>query len=308
MEPTPAAPLPPRPRWHPLVRSLLFLVTFVFIQTALGAVLFLLLRNVLGEVPPDAIVGAFALTALPLFAMTLLFLRSLDRRGLESIGARWPEGGPRRALLQSLSVPLATMALLGVWLLIVEALPQSDVQVDGLSPAAGLPIALLLVGFLVQGGIEEWIFRGYIYRALKERWRWWTAALVSSIGFGLMHAGNSGATAAAVGNTMLAGFLLCLLVERSGSLWSATLAHAAWNFSIACLISLPVSGMEVSHLLRTAVTGPATVTGGGFGPEGSLMLTALALPLVIFLWPRRRQLDVSSTEDSSNRPDLRPGL
>lgn len=306
MEPAPR-PAPPRPRWHPLVRALLFVVTFIIIQTALGVVLFRILQSVVGEVPPDAIVGAFALTAPPLFVMTLLFLRLLDRRGLASIGARWPEGGPRRALRQSISVPLATLTLLGIWVLIVEALPQSDIQVDGLIPAAGLPVALLLVGFLVQGGIEEWIFRGYVYRALKERWRWRGAALVSSIGFGLMHAGNSDATVAAVGNTMLAGFLLCLLVERSGSLWSATLAHAAWNFSMACLISLPVSGLQVSHLLRTAVLGPGMVTGGGFGPEGSLILTALALPLLIFLWPRRRQLDVSSTEDSANRPDLQSG-
>lgn len=306
MEPEPLPP-PPRPRWHPLLRALLFVVTFIVIQTALGIVFFLFFQAVTGNVPPDAIVAAFAVTAPPLFGVTLLFLRHLDRRGLASIGARWPDGGRRRALRQSVTVPLATLALLGVWLLIVEALPQSDVQVDGLSPAAGFPIALLLVGFLIQGGIEEWIFRGYVYRTLKERWPWWVAALVSSIGFGLMHAGNSGVTAAALCNTMLAGFLLCLLVERSGSLWSATLAHATWNFTIACLISLPVSGLQVSHLLRTAVTGPGMVTGGGFGPEGSLMLTGLALPLVIFLWPRRSQLDVSSMEVTSDRPDLQSG-
>ncbi|HJX28894.1 MAG TPA: CPBP family intramembrane glutamic endopeptidase, partial [Thermoanaerobaculia bacterium] len=183
MEPEPLPP-PPRPRWHPLLRALLFVVAFIVIQTALGIVFFLLFQAVTGNVPPDAIVAAFAVTAPPLFAMTLLFLRHLDRRDLASIGARWPDGGRRRALRRSLAVPLATLALLGVWLVIVEALPQSDVQVDGLSPAAGLPVALLLVGFLIQGGIEEWIFRGYVYRALKERWSWWVAALVSSVAFG----------------------------------------------------------------------------------------------------------------------------
>jgi membrane protease YdiL (CAAX protease family) len=175
------------------------------------------------------------------------------------------------------------------------------VDVDGVSPAAGSPegtlrLALLLLGFLVQGGVEEWIFRGYIYRALKERWPWWVATLVTAAGFALMHSANPNFSAAALANTFLAGVLLALLVERSGSLWSATLAHGVWNFAVASLASLPVSGVEVFHLLQIAVTGPVPLTGGGFGPEGSLLLTALALPLAAILWPRKPRLGVSFPE------------
>jgi len=234
----------------------------------------------------------YVVVAPVLFVLTLPFLRWLDRRGVASLGARWPEGGPPRALRQAITVPLSVLALLGVWMLLVEVLPASDVRVAGLSPAAETPagalrLFLLLIGFTIQGGVEEWVFRGYMYRALKERWRWWVAVLVTAAVFGLLHAANPNVSAPALINTCLAGVLLALLVERSGSLWSATLAHGAWNFAVASLASLPVSGIQVFHLLNTSVTGPAGLTGGGFGPEGSLLLTALAVPLIAILWPRR---------------------
>ena len=291
------------PRWHPIVRSLLFLVAFGVAQvtaTLLVVFGFRLAGREL-ELAGGTLILIFSVTAPLLLLLTLLFLRWLDRRDLASLGARWPDGGPARALRQALTVPLSVLALLGLWMLLVEVLPASDVDVGGVSPAAGTPdgalhLALLLLGFLVQGGVEEWIFRGYIFRALKERWPWWGAALASAAGFALMHAANPNFSAAALANTFLAGVLLALLVERSGSLWSAVLAHGVWNFAVASLVSLPVSGLEVFHLLRTAVTGPVPLTGGGFGPEGSLLLTGLAVPLAAILWPRKPRLGVSSPE------------
>jgi uncharacterized protein len=299
-----AAPPPPlRPRWHPLVRCLLFLVAFLVAQTLatlLAALGFRLAGRELA-LAGGTLVLLFALTAPLLFILTLPFLRWLDRRDLGSLGARWPDGGPARAVRQAVTVPLSVLALLGVWTLAVEVLPASDVRVAGLSPAAdtsqgALRLLLLLLGFLLQGGVEEWIFRGYMYRALKERWRWWTAALFTSAGFALMHGANPDVTAVALLNTFLAGLLLALLVERSGSLWSATLAHGVWNFAVASLVSLPVSGLQVFHLLETSVSGPEPLTGGGFGPEGSLLLTALAVPLLAILWPRKPHSGVSFQE------------
>lgn len=282
------------PRWHPLVRCVLFGAAFLVSQI-LGTLLLRLGALLAGRelaYSGEVLVLVFVLGAPILFLLTLLFLRWLDRRDLASLGARWPEGGPPRALRQAVTVPLSVLALLGIWVVAVEVLPASDVDVTGLSPAGGSPdgalrLFLLLLGFLCQGGVEEWVFRGYMYRALKERWRWWVAALVTSAGFALMHSANPNFSVAALLNTFLAGLLLALLVERSGSLWSATLAHGVWNFGVASLVSLPVSGLRVFHLLETRVTGPEPLTGGGFGPEGSLLLTALALPLAAILWPRR---------------------
>jgi uncharacterized protein len=254
----------------------------------------------------------------PLVAVTWLFVRFLDRRTLASLGARWPHGGRRAAGRQLATLPLAVLALLGSWLLLILALPQAlaAVRFGGLSGAfssggAGpawwplspwLLLAGLLVLFLLQGGLEEWVVRGYIYRALKERWQPFWAALASSVLFSLLHALNPNVSAVALFNIILAGLILAAMVERSGSLWGAGIAHGCWNFAVACLVSLPVSGIRLFHLLDVSLQGNVMLTGGSFGPEGSLVLTGLGLALTAELW-RRVRADRPQKEIAPSAPE-----
>jgi membrane protease YdiL (CAAX protease family) len=308
LELPPPAHAAPGPVLHPLLRAGLFLAAYVFVQVIVGIFLGTLAYFSGGPFFEEGGFGrssellllAVVLTAPPVVAVTFLFVRTLDRRPIASIGARWPEGGRRAALRQTVTHPLATLALLGTWLAAILALPPSlaTVRFGGTSevfssgPAwwpfpPALLLLLLLAGFLIQGGLEEWIVRGYIYRALKDRWRPWVAALASSILFSLLHATNPNISAVALVNIVLAGLILAALVERSGSLWGATLAHGVWNFTVACLLSVPVSGLEAFHLLDVSIGGNERLTGGEFGPEGSLVLTALGLLLTAVLWSRR---------------------
>lgn len=299
--PLSSEPSSPRPRWHPLARSVLYMVAYAAVQIAV-VLLFSLLDWVLGGAlsaegglagSNEAFLLATVLTAPPMLFVTWLFVRYLDRRGLASIGLRWPEGGRPKAALQVLTMVLAVSALLGVWLALVAVL--AEVRLGSLSqpfrepsPAWPLPqillLALLLLGFLIQGGLEELVVRGYIYRALKERWRPWLAALSSSLLFSLLHATNPSVSWIALVNIVLAGLVLAAMVERSGSLWSATLAHGFWNWGVACVLSLPVSGIRIFRLFDLSIAGDDRITGGGFGPEGSLILTALGLLLALALW------------------------
>jgi membrane protease YdiL (CAAX protease family) len=323
---------PPAPRWHPLARAALYLAAYVFIQ--IGVVLALSLPALLlGERwferggfagSNEIFLLAIVLSAPPVVGVTLLFVRVLDRRTLASLGARWPAGGRRAAGRQLATVPLGTLAFLGSWLALLLAMPSSlvAVRVRGVSaryaagPAwwpfsPGLLLVLLALGFLLQAGLEEWVLRGYVYRALKDRWRPWTAALASSLVFALLHAANPGVSALALLNVALAGLVLAGLVERSGSLWSATLAHGVWNFAVACLLSLPISGVGIFHLLDVSVRGDARLTGGEFGPEASLLLTPLGLALATALWWRmlragrlHREIGASAPEDGAQQAPL----
>jgi membrane protease YdiL (CAAX protease family) len=305
---------PPQPRWHPAVRSLLFLIAFFVCQVAAFAAVVLVFRGL--RVP---VLLVFALTAPLLVPVTRLFLRKLDRRnpahGFASLGVRFPVGGRAAARRQAVRVPLAVVGLLAAWLALLAFLPGVAVRFGGRSseiagPSGVLWLAALLAGFLLQGGVEEWVFRGYIYHALRERWRRGTAVLVSSLLFAALHGANPDFSAAALLNTFLAGVIFAFLVERSGSLWSAVLAHGVWNFAVSSLLSLPVSGVSLPHLLVLSVKGPDLLTGGGFGPEGSLLLSLLALPIA--LWTGRRpgagprrplqEIEVSTGEDDRSPP------
>lgn len=301
----PGPPARRPPLFHPLVRSALFLVAYLAVQIVLGVAIALFAQAAGGDLFKE---GGFTgsseiqllgivLAAPFVAAVTFAFVWGLDRRPIGSIGARWPKGGPKKALVQAVTAPLATLALLGSWLAVILHLPSSwaEVRFGGVSGsfetgppwwplAPGLLLGLLLLGFLIQGGLEEWIVRGYIYRALKDRWRPWVAALASSVLFALLHLLNPDVSAIAIGNIVIAGMILAALVERSGSLWSATLAHGVWNFAVACLLSVPVSGVRVFHLLDVSIGGRELVTGGPFGPEGSLVLTILGLVLTAWLW------------------------
>jgi uncharacterized protein len=217
---------------------------------------------------------------------------------------------------------LGVLALLGIWVLLILALPADlgAIRFGGLSAAffAGgtgpswwplppwLLLGVLLLLFLLQGGLEEWIVRGYIYRTLKERWRPFWAALASSVLFSLLHALNPNVSAVALFNIILAGLILAALVERSGSLWGAAIAHGFWNFAVACLLSLPVSGIRLFHLLDVSITGDERLTGGSFGPEGSLALTLLGLGLTAVLW-RRLPADRPRKEIAPSTPEDVPG-
>lgn len=313
---TPGEDAPPRgdralenpvspPRFHPVVRSILFLVAYLVVQSVLAVAIALFAQAAGGDFFKE---GGFTssneiqllgivLAAPFLVVVTFAFVWGLDRRPIGSIGARWPEGGPRKALVQAVTAPLATLAFLGGWLAVILLLPPSlaEVRFGGVSGsfAAGpawwplspsLLLVLLLSGFLIQGGLEEWIVRGYIYRALKDRWRPWVAALSSSMLFALMHLLNPDVSPVALLNIVIAGMILAALVEKSGSLWSATLVHGVWNFAVACLLSVPVSGVRTFHLLDVSIEGRDLVTGGLFGPEGSLVLTILGLALTAWLW------------------------
>jgi len=305
------------PRWHPLLRSFLFLIAVFGAQLLIRP----FLRAVGGVPMPGGVRGLLgvALTAPLLVLVTLFFLRVFDRRGLASLGVRWPAGGQPAAWRQAVQALLGVLGFLAAWLALVALLPGVAVRFGGRSgdlagPSGLLGLAALLAAFLLQGGVEEWVFRGYIYRALRERWRRGTAVLASSLLFAALHAANPGFSAMALVNVFLFGAVFALLVERTGSLWSATLAHGVWNFAVSCLLSLPVSGVRLPHLLVLSVHGPDLLTGGAFGPEGSLLLTLLAVPVILVValspaGPRRppEEIALSTREDVLPPPPLETG-
>lgn len=288
----PEAPALPRPRLPAILRVVLYVAAVIALEIAIGSPTLAVLAALGLPEPSGTALGSFLLidTALGLpfvFALTVFFLRVLDRRALPSIGLRWPEGGIRQRANAAGLGAIAAVALLVAWLGAITS--QAEIHWNGWSSevlesgalATALLLALHLVGFLIQGGFEELVARGYAYRALRERYGATPANLATSAVFALLHAGNPGATPVAIANTFLAGVVLAASVERTKSLLPATIAHGVWNFTIACILSVPVSGLDLFRLGNVEIAGPAAITGGAYGPEGSWWVQPL---LLVVLW------------------------
>jgi uncharacterized protein len=69
------------------------------------------------------------------------------------------------------------------------------------------------------------------------------------------------------------------------TVWFAVGIHLAWNFMEGGVFSTTVSGTQngFQGLLRSEVTGPDLLTGGGFGPEASVGAIGVGVAAAIIL-------------------------
>lgn len=150
-----------------------------------------------------------------------------------------------------------------------------------------------LVGYMAAAAVtEELLFRGVLFRTMEERTGTWIAMALTSVLFGAYHLANPhaslwGAVAIAIG----AGPMLAAAYAATRKLWLPIGLHFGWNFAAAAIFSTEVSGNGSNEgLLDTSVSGPDLVTGGDFGPEGSVYAVGfLVLTTLVFVWLARRR-------------------
>jgi uncharacterized protein len=126
--------------------------------------------------------------------------------------------------------------------------------------------------FVLVGLFEEFLLRGYSQFTLARGLRFWPSALALSSAFGLMHRRNGGEQWSGILAAIFIGLFFCLTLRRTGNLWFAVGFHAAWDWSETFFFSVPDSGMvSPGHLLSSSLHGPAWLSGGSVGPEGSVV-------------------------------------
>ncbi|MBB6145174.1 hypothetical protein HNQ77_003132 [Silvibacterium bohemicum] len=144
-----------------------------------------------------------------------------------------------------------------------------------------LDFAILAIAALA----EEVAFRGYPFQRLIDAIGPGAATFLISILFALIHWNNPGSTAASTLVTFLAGWLLALTYLRTRALWVGWGFHVAWNVIMGILFGLPISGItNFSPVFATNTIGPAWITGGDYGPEGSAICAVVMLVLLIVMY------------------------
>jgi len=265
-------------RLRPYVRTLLFIFCVVVLTFVVG--------GFVGEYFSAASVWWqlfwSSVFLLPSFlALSWIFVRFVDHRDFSTLGLTLQPGWGRE-----LSIGLAFGTALQLIVLAILSVTHSVHY-----SAAGAynfhfwkQAAASLLLFAIAATVEELSFRGY---ALK--WLIWSidppAALVlSSILFGVGHLLNPGATFFSTVNTALAGLMLAIPYVRTRSMWMQIGLHWSWNFILATVVSLPVSGLNFGpHLFITEDSGPHWLTGGSYGPEGGAVVTIVCVAAIAWL-------------------------
>jgi membrane protease YdiL (CAAX protease family) len=210
-----------------------------------------------------------------------LVLGRLEGRRFGDYGMPWSQAFRGKFWLGALWGTATISALV----LLIRALGGYSFGAIALSPVDLARYALEWAAvFLLVGVYEEFFFRGYLQFTLTAGIGFWPAALLTSVLFGAVHLRNQGESPIGAVSVFVTGAFLCLTLRRTGSLWFAIGWHAAYDFGETYLFSVPNSGIVMpGHLLASSFHGPAWLTGGTVGPEGSALdFVVMALLFAVF--------------------------
>lgn len=283
----------------------------LFLALTVGAVWGVGLLAALLPLPSDGAWGlglglnSLVLTVGVLVASAVM-MRVIERRPLAALGLPLGQETGRGLLVGAaiggvyMIVVIVAQTLIG-WL---RPAPDAGTLIDWFETVGGL-----VLFFLVAAAAEELLLRGYAFQVLVEGMGMAVAVLVTSTLFALGHLWNPNIDAIALVNIGLAGVILAGAYLRTRSLWVAIGLHWAWNWVMAAVFDLPVSGIRFDVPgYDTMELGPDMFTGGVFGPEAGLVVTLLALPLIVWIyrtpWLResRRMAELRPLIDSRDVP------
>ncbi|HXS94912.1 MAG TPA: type II CAAX endopeptidase family protein [Candidatus Limnocylindrales bacterium] len=149
---------------------------------------------------------------------------------------------------------------------------------------------------------EEIFFRGYAFQLLLKNYGALATVIPVGIVFAALHMLNPNATVVGLVNTAGFGILFGYAWLRSRELWLPIGLHFGWNFTLP-LFGANVSGLRIKETGYDMVWSAGRLwSGGEYGPEASILTTAVLAVLFVYLWkaPIRRQ--VSPMVDSSPEP------
>lgn len=224
LEPTPRAP---GWRWWSAIVG--FVAAFAA-ATVFGAIVF----GVSGdfEDPPAAAnILATVIQDVCLVVTVVLFAALVERPRPWQFGLRRPRS-VKTAVGLTILAYVVFLVFTAVWLTLIGRSDTQDDLPDELG-ADDSTVALLAVAFLVTVLApisEEMFFRGFFFPSLRNSWGLWPAAGFTGLVFGAIHGGSS--DIAFLLPLAFLGFVLCMLYQRTGSLYPCIALHCV-NNSIA---------------------------------------------------------------------------
>jgi len=225
--------------------------------------------------PVTALLAGFGTAAVSLLAYRWLSRRIEKRSQIDELAR---PGAVRRLALGVLTGAGAFTAVM----MLIAATGGWERMTDG--SISGLLVAVGVMACVAVN--EELLIRAVLVRILAERFGGWIALIVSSLIFGALHLTNPDATLwGALTIALTGGLMLGAAYLATRSLWLPIGLHFGWNLTESGIFGTATSGAgESTHTLwHTELSGPSLLTGGEFGPEGSVFAVAVCLALAVVL-------------------------
>ena len=210
------------------------------------------------------------------FVAAAVFFAGLGGRTVRAwqFGLRPPWTGWKRAAGLIVLVFLAFLIFSVIWGSAFHAEKDKLLEQLGTGESTGLLLLSAALTCVIAPICEEFLFRGFIFTALRNWHGTWPAAIITGLAFGGVHVGS----APVVDLVPLAGlgFGLCLLYRYTGSLYPCIVAHSlnnsiafgsleGWRWQSVILLLLAAFaaiGLIALGFMRAGVITPETPTAG----------------------------------------------
>jgi uncharacterized protein len=283
--------------WLPWgVLAPILLILFVAIPTIAGSKALQYFRLADDKWQPIGMAGWVGFLVVPFVATGLLVLawiRFVERRSLASIGLAGPGGGA--PFLRGLGIGVATSLAVVATIWIAGGYQAHGYAKAFSSPTAPTNIAILLLCFIVQAGVEEIIFRGWLMSVLARKFNVIISVTVTCVVFAALHFGRETPWNVVL-LTVLFSLFTCVWALKANSIWGVMGWHAGWNWLLAVGFEVPVTGLDTKTpalLVKLVPQGSDYLTGGAHGPEGSLLCGLFFVVSVAWLLSKKARATTS---------------
>nr|WP_294846956.1 CPBP family intramembrane glutamic endopeptidase [uncultured Sphingomonas sp.] len=214
--------------------------------------------------------------------------RFVERRSLATMGLTGTRRLHKYLTGMAIGVGMVALAVMLIW--IAGGYVSGAILPAFASPTSLFLIAILLVCFAFQSGVEEFIFRGWLLSAATRRWNLVAGFIASSAAFTFLHFSPHQPVREII-MAFTFGLFMCAWAWRAGSIWGVMGWHAGWNWFTGVGFAVPITGLDLqlpALLVQLTPTGPAMLTGGHAGPESGVLTICMlaAATLLLLVWPR----------------------
>ena len=148
-------------------------------------------------------------------------------------------------------------------------------------------IIILIILILIQGFLEEVVFRGYLMTRLAAKKGKWIAILLSSLFYLVFRMSNPTTSKIDLLNIFLISVVMSLLYWYFDNVLVIAIFHAFWNCISGLVFGFNLSGIKLSDSIFTvaAISDKQILIGGSYGIEGSIIATVFfaILGLLVYM-------------------------